>query len=106
MADREVRTVVLYQVPDLERLQYSDETSSALRPPSRGAPGPSAGKRGARGYGVMGLPFSSGHILGLRRWTASSVGDRFTSIWHRDPIGHWTFYESVDSEWAVPLFRR
>jgi hypothetical protein len=50
------------------------------------------------GYGVMGLPFSSGHILGLRRWTASSVGDRFTSIWHRDPIGHWTFYESADSE--------
>lgn len=47
------------------------------------------------GYGVMGLPFASGHILGLRRWTASSVGDRFTSIWHRDPTGSWTFYESV-----------
>ena len=30
------------------------------------------------GYGVMGLPFASGHVLGLRRWTASSVGDRFT----------------------------
>ena len=39
------------------------------------------------GYGVMGLPFASGHILGLRRWTASSVGDRFTSIWQRDPTG-------------------
>jgi hypothetical protein len=26
------------------------------------------------GYGVMGLPFRSGHILGLRQWTASSVG--------------------------------
>ena len=49
------------------------------------------------GYGVMGLPFSSGHILGLRRWTASSVGDAFTSIWHRDAAGTWTFYESVDS---------
>ncbi len=48
------------------------------------------------GYGVMGLPFSSVHVLGLRRWTASSVGDGFTSIWHRDPSGHWTFYESVD----------
>ena len=47
------------------------------------------------GYGVMGLPFASGHILGLRRWTASSVGDRFTSIWHRDSTGRWTFYESV-----------
>ena len=47
------------------------------------------------GYGVMGLPFASGHILGLRRWTASSAGDQFTSIWHRDPSGRWTFYESV-----------
>jgi hypothetical protein len=44
----------------------------------------------------MGLPFISGHVLGLRRWTASSVGDGFTSIWHRDPIGRWTFYETVD----------
>ena len=47
------------------------------------------------GYGVMGLPFASGHILGLRRWTAASVGDHFTSIWHRDPNGRWTFYESA-----------
>ena len=55
-----------------------------------------AGER-VSGYGVMGLPFVSGHVLGLRRWTASSVGDGFTSIWHRDPLGNWTFYESVDS---------
>lgn len=50
------------------------------------------------GYGVMGLPFTSGHVLGLRRWTASSVGSGFTSIWHRDPVGSWTFYETADSE--------
>jgi hypothetical protein len=47
------------------------------------------------GYAVMGLPFASGHVLGLRRWTASPEGDKFTSIWHRDPTGRWTFYESV-----------
>jgi hypothetical protein len=52
------------------------------------------------GYGVMGLPFASGHVLGLRRWAASSVGDRFTSIWHRGPSGRWTFYESTRSEVA------
>jgi hypothetical protein len=46
----------------------------------------------------MGLPFLSGHVLGLRRWTASSVGDGFTSIWHRDPVGRWTFYETVDGD--------
>jgi hypothetical protein len=26
------------------------------------------------GYGVMGLPFRSGHILALRRFPASSIG--------------------------------
>ena len=56
------------------------------------------------GYGVMGLPFASGHVLGLRRWTASSVGDRFTSIWHRDPTGRWTFYESVPCEVACSRY--
>ena len=56
------------------------------------------------GYGVMGLPFTSGHVLGLRRWTASSVGDRFTSIWHRDPTGRWTFYESSPCEIACSRY--
>ena len=56
------------------------------------------------GYGVMGLLFASGHVLGLRRWTASSVGDRFTSIWHRDPTGRWTFYESVACEVACTRY--
>jgi len=56
------------------------------------------------GYGVMGLPFSSGHVLGLRRWTASSVGDRFTSIWHRDPAGSWTFYESAPCQVACSRY--
>jgi hypothetical protein len=52
------------------------------------------------GYGVMGQPFASGHVLGLRRWTASSVGDQFTSIWHREPAGVWHFYESAQPEFA------
>lgn len=56
------------------------------------------------GYGVMGLPFASGHVLGLRRWTASSVGERFTSIWHRNPAGSWTFYESTACEVACTRY--
>lgn len=56
------------------------------------------------GYGVMGLPFLSGHVLGLRRWTASSVGERFTSIWHRNPAGRWTFYESAPCEVACSRY--
>jgi hypothetical protein len=64
---------------------------------------PGDGER-VSGYGVMGLPFASGHILGLRRWTASSIGDRFTSIWHRDASGRWTFYESTASEIACTRY--
>jgi hypothetical protein len=56
------------------------------------------------GYGVMGLPFRSGHVLGLRRWTASSVGERFTSIWHRNPEERWTFHESAPSEVACTRY--
>ena len=64
---------------------------------------PGDGER-VSGYGVMGLPFVSGHVLGLRRWTASSVGDQFTSIWHRNPSGRWTFYESTTSEVACTRY--
>lgn len=47
------------------------------------------------GYAVIGLPFRSGHILGLRRIPASSIGPGYTSVWHRDPEGYWTFYTNV-----------
>lgn len=56
------------------------------------------------GYGVMGLPFRSGHVLGLRRWTASSVGEAYTSVWHRDPQGRWTFYQSADATVACTRY--
>lgn len=47
------------------------------------------------GYAVIGLPFRSGHVLALRRFFASSLGPPYTSIWHRDPVGRWTFYSTV-----------
>jgi hypothetical protein len=56
------------------------------------------------GYAVMGLPFVSGHVLALRRWTASSAGEQFTSIWHRSPEGRWTIYESVSCEIACTRY--
>ena len=37
------------------------------------------------GYGVMGLPFRSGHVLALRRFPVTSVGPGYTSVWWRDP---------------------
>ena len=47
------------------------------------------------GYAVIGLPFQSGHVLALRRFSASSLGSAYTSVWHRDPVGRWTFYTTV-----------
>lgn len=56
------------------------------------------------GYGVMGLPFASGHILAFRRFPASSVGPGYTSVWHRAPSGRWTFYSDVAPELACARF--
>lgn len=42
------------------------------------------------GFGVMGLPFSSGHLLALRRFPLSTVGPAYNSVWIRDPTGRWT----------------
>lgn len=47
------------------------------------------------GYAVLGLAFDSGHVLALRRFAASSIGPGYTSVWHRDAQGHWTFYQDV-----------
>jgi hypothetical protein len=44
------------------------------------------------------LPFRSGNVLALRRFPASSLGPGYTSIWHRDPGGKWTFYSTVTPE--------
>src|SRR5688500_7219864 len=45
------------------------------------------------GYGVMGLPFRSGHVLAMRRFPASSIGPAYTSVWHRAPDGRWVFWQ-------------
>jgi hypothetical protein len=50
------------------------------------------------GYGVMGLPFASGHVLAMRRFTASSVGPAYTSVWHRQPDGRWAFWSDQADE--------
>jgi hypothetical protein len=42
------------------------------------------------GYGVMGLPFSSGHVLAMRRFPVTSVGPGYSSVWLRRPSGAWT----------------
>lgn len=59
---------------------------------------PSGSSEGFAGYAVIGLPFQSGHVLALRRFPVSSLGPGYTSIWHRDPGGKWTFYSTVAPE--------
>jgi hypothetical protein len=65
---------------------------------------PSGAEERFAGYGVMGLPFSSGHVLAMRRFAASSVGPGYTSIWHRDPSGAWTFWQDQPPEVACPRY--
>ena len=65
---------------------------------------PSGSEERFSGYGVMGLPFRSGHILVLRRFPASSIGPGYRSVWHRDPDGRWTFYQDQPGELACTRY--
>jgi hypothetical protein len=56
------------------------------------------------GYGVIGLPFASGHYLALRDFVASSFGPAYRSLWHRDPIGGWTVYSTTEPELSCPRY--
>jgi hypothetical protein len=56
------------------------------------------------GFGIMGITFDSGHILALRRFPQSSVGDAYTSVWHRTPYGYWTFYADIKPEHSCSRF--
>jgi hypothetical protein len=56
------------------------------------------------GYGVMGMPFRSGHVLGPRRFPASSIGPGYRSVWHRDPDGRWTFYQDQPAALACTRY--
>ena len=65
---------------------------------------PSGGEERFAGFGVMGLPFASGHVLALRRFPASSIGPAYTSVWHRDPAGRWTFWQDQADDQACSRY--
>jgi hypothetical protein len=48
------------------------------------------------GYGVMVLPFSSGHLLGLRVFPENDFAP-YESVWHRTPDGAWSIYNDGPS---------
>lgn len=65
---------------------------------------PSGEEERFNGYGLMGLPFSSGHILALRRFPVTSIGPAYTSVWHRNPKGVWNFYADVPPQFACTRY--
>jgi hypothetical protein len=56
------------------------------------------------GYGVMAAPFSSGDLLAMRRFAASSLGHAYTSVWHRAKNGDWTMYTDQSPLEACPRY--
>jgi hypothetical protein len=57
-----------------------------------------------RGYGVLGLPFASGHVLAVRRFVVSSIGPAYSSVWHRAPDGSWTMWVDVEASLSCPRY--
>lgn len=56
------------------------------------------------GWGIMGMPFHSGHILAFRRFAASSIGPGYSAVWHRDPAGQWQMWLTVPADLACPRY--
>lgn len=65
---------------------------------------PDGDEERAAGYGVIGLPFASGHYLAFRDFVASSFGPAYRSVWHRDPAGDWTVYSTTPPDQSCPRF--
>lgn len=58
----------------------------------------------AIGYGVIGLPFTSGHYLVLRDFHAASFGPPYRAVWHRNPQGEWRVYTTGKPEESCPRY--
>jgi hypothetical protein len=98
-------TTTLYRTPVLpDDATPPTPREIVMRIERRAPPLPGGDEERLVGYGVIGLAFASGHVLGLRRWTASSVGPAYTSLWHRTPGGTWAFYADVAPELACTRY--
>jgi hypothetical protein len=70
-------------------------TPEAAATASRNLPLPDGDEERVVGFGVMGLPFASGHYLAFRDFPATSFSPAYLSVWHRTPDGVWTFYATT-----------
>lgn len=80
----------------------SDARKLALELEGAASPAAVPGREQFRGYAVVGVPFRSGHILGMRRFPVSSIGPGYTSVWHRDPNGRWVIYQDQGPRVTCP----
>lgn len=56
------------------------------------------------GFGVMALPFSSGHVLALRVFPENDFAP-YTTVWHMSPHGRWEMYvDSSSPDTACPRY--
>jgi hypothetical protein len=65
---------------------------------------PPDGDEGFFGYGMMGLPLSSGHVLAMRSFPASNIGPGYAAVWHRQPDGGWRFYADAPPQQSCARF--
>jgi hypothetical protein len=70
----------------------------------RGVELPSGNEERFVGYGVMGVPFVSEHMLCLRRFPTTSLGQGYTSVWHRNPAGEWIFIQDAPPDRACSRY--
>jgi hypothetical protein len=56
------------------------------------------------GYGLMGMPLVSGHVLAMRRFPLTSVGPGYTSLWLRAPGGRWSFFADAPPHQACTRY--
>ncbi|MFD1813754.1 hypothetical protein [Rhodococcus gannanensis] len=82
---------------------YESPEQAALATVRDAQPWPGGDER-FTGYGVMGLPFDSGHYLAFRHYVATTVGPAYRTVWHRAPDGTWSFYSGVEPETSCPRY--
>lgn len=67
-------------------------------------PSPWPGHEHVRGYGVFGLPLSSGHTLALRVFPVNDFAP-YATVWHRAPDGTWSiYYQAPRPDVACPRY--
>jgi hypothetical protein len=65
---------------------------------------PWRGHEHVRGYGIFGLPLSSGHTLALRVFPINDFSPYIT-VWHQTPDGTWSIYfDALRSDIACPRY--